>query len=139
MNYRDKYTVGQKFNFSKKIEDIDVHRFAELSGDKNPIHLDDNFAEKSVFKKRIVHGMLIASYISKILGNDFPGKGAIYLGQNLKFLAPVFIGDEIQIIVELQKIREDKPILVFSTLCFKKGEPTCFLEGEAIMKVSDND
>lgn len=93
----------------------DIDRFAEVTGDNNPVHLDDAYAASTRFGKRIAHGMFTVSIISAILGNDLPGHGSIYLGQEVKFKAPVYLGDEITVTVELVKYREDKRIATFST------------------------
>src|SRR5215469_6977994 len=77
----------------------DILLFAQVSGDHNPIHLDPNYAERSIFGKRIAHGFLIGSLISAVLGNELPGPGTIYLGQTLKFLAPIHIGDTVTVTV----------------------------------------
>src|SRR5688500_9560131 len=100
-----RYEIGQTASRTRTITDADVRAFAQISGDTNPIHLDDSYAAQSKFERRIVHGMLTASLISAILGNDFPGTGSIYLGQDIKFKAPVFIGDTITAAVELIKYR----------------------------------
>lgn len=84
-----------------EITDEMVRNFAELSGDKNPIHLDDEYAANTPFKKRIAHGMLVSSFFSTIIAEDYPGNGSIYLEQNLKFLKPCFIGDVVKFKVSL--------------------------------------
>lgn len=87
---------------TKKITITDslVGSYADLTGDKNPIHLDEGYAKKTFFKKRIAHGMLVSSFISSIIANDFPGEGSIYLSQELKFLKPCYIGDELEYVVK---------------------------------------
>ena len=85
--------IGTKASLSRTITEDDILLFALVSGDHNPIHLDAEYAEKTLFGKRIAHGFLIGSLISAVLGNDMPGPGSIYLGQTLKFLAPIHIGD----------------------------------------------
>lgn len=108
-----------------------VRDFANISGDRNPIHLDDNYAAKTLFKKRIAHGFLVGSLISSILGNDYPGEGTIYLSQTMKFLAPVYIEDEITTTVELIEI-QDKGRLLFNTFCINQDKKVV-LEGEALV------
>lgn len=126
--------IGDSYTEIFVLDDNKVKAFADVSGDKNPIHLDSNFAAKTIFKKNIVHGILVASLFSKILGNNLPGEGSIYLGQNLKFLRPVFVNEEIKIVVKIENIRQDKPIITLSTICYN-SENEIAVEGEAIMKL----
>jgi 3-hydroxybutyryl-CoA dehydratase len=114
------------------ITDDDVLAFARLTGDTNPVHLDDEYAAQTRFGRRIVHGAFGAGLISAVLGTQLPGPGAIYLHQTLDFLAPVFIGDTITATVEVIAIRSDKPILTCRTTCTNdRGERV--LDGEAIL------
>jgi len=129
-----KYRIGQKAKIKKYISEKDVLQFAHLVEDNNPIHLDEEFAKNSIFGKRIVHGMFGSSLISAVLGTKLPGPGAIYLSQTLQFLAPVFIDDTITAEVEVIKIRNDKPIIIFKTSCLNQNGDMV-LEGEAVMKV----
>ncbi len=110
-----------------------ITHFAEVSGDLNPIHLDPVEAARSPFGERIAHGILVASFISAVLGNDLPGPGSIYMGQTLKFLAPVRIGDVITASVEVIAAREDKRILTLRTECTNQDGAVA-LTGEAIVK-----
>ena len=128
-------TVGDKASVSKIFTDEDVLGFSNLSLDKNPIHLDQAFAEKSVFGKKIVHGMLVASLFSGLLGMKLPGEGSIYLGQSLSFTAPIYIGDEVTATVEVITIRPDKPIVTLRTFCVN-SEGVVVIEGEAVVKVA---
>ena len=125
-----KLNVGDSASRSKTITDADVHAFAAVSGDENPIHLDEEFAATTSFKKRIAHGMLSASLISAVLANDLPGRGSIYLGQTLKFVAPVFIGDEITARVTVTSVRDDKPIAKLETVCINQRDEVV-IKGEA--------
>lgn len=127
--------VGDNVSISKIFTDEDVLDFSNLSLDKNPIHLDQSFAEKSVFGRKIVHGMLVASLFSGLLGMKLPGKGSIYLGQSLSFTAPIYIGDEVTATVEVIKIRPDKPIVTLRTFCVN-SEGLVVVEGEAVVKVA---
>ncbi|MCF8070410.1 MAG: MaoC family dehydratase [Desulfobacterales bacterium] len=127
--------IGDKVTLSKVFTEEDVMQFAGLSTDTNPIHLDDSYAAGSVFKARIVHGLLVASLFSGLIGTELPGKGSIYLGQNLKFTAPVRIGEEVTASVQIVKIREDKPIVTLQTIC-ANSEGQVVIEGEAVVKVS---
>lgn len=125
-----KLNIGDSASRSKTITEVDVQTFAAVSGDENPIHLDEEFAATTRFKKRIVHGMLSASLISAVLANDLPGQGSIYLGQTLKFVAPVFIGDEITARVTVMSVRDDKPIAKLETVCVNQRDEIV-IKGEA--------
>ena len=125
--------IGTKASLSRTITEDDILLFALVSGDHNPIHLDAEYAEKTLFGKRIAHGFLIGSLISAVLGNDMPGPGSIYLGQTLKFLAPIHIGDTVTVTVKVVAIREDKRIITLHTDCTKQ-HGTLVLSGEATVK-----
>jgi len=127
--------VGDKASVSKIFTDEDVLDFSNLSLDKNPIHLDQTFAEKSIFGKKIAHGMLVASLFSGLMGMKLPGEGSIYLGQSLSFTAPIYIGDKVTATVEVIKIRPDKPIVTLRTFCVN-SEGLVVVEGEAVVKVT---
>lgn len=124
--------IGNRASRTKQILEADVQAFAQASGDTNSIHLDEAYAATTPFKRRIAHGMLTASLISAILGNDLPGMGTIYLAQEVKFKAPVYIGDTITASVELVKYREDKRIATFLTTCTNQ-DGVLVLEGEAVV------
>ncbi len=128
-------SVGDKITVTKIFTDEDVRGFSNLSLDRNPIHLDQAYAEKSIFGQRIVHGMLVASLFSGLLGVELPGDGSIYLGQKLSFTAPVYIGDEITATVEIINIRNDKPIVTLRTYCVN-GKGSIVIDGEAVVKIS---
>ena len=91
-----------------KITESLVNEYANLINDHNPIHLDENYAKSTPFKSRIAHGLLVSSFISSIIANDYPGKGSIYLSQNLKFIKPCYLGDELKYIVKLNKKENSK-------------------------------
>ncbi len=129
-----KWKIGDSVSVSKTITDAEIHAFAELSGDRNPLHLNDEFAAASRFGRRIAHGMLSASVISNAIGNHLPGTGALYLGQTLKFVAPVYPGDTVTAKVTVSKIRADKPILTLETICSNQRGET-LIEGEAVVMV----
>jgi 3-hydroxybutyryl-CoA dehydratase len=129
--------VGDTASLSKKITDADIRAFAELSGDFNPVHLDDEFARTTRFGRRIAHGMLGASLISTVLGTKLPGQGAIYLSQTLQFLAPVFPGDTVTAKVRVTKIKEGKPILTLETVCENQRGET-LIKGEAVVLLETN-
>ena len=96
-NKSPQFKPGDTASISKTITDGDIQKFADASGDHNPLHLDDEFAKATRFGRRIAHGMLSASLISAVIANQLPGQGSIYLGQTLKFVAPVFPGDTIHV------------------------------------------
>ena len=128
-------SLGQTAEYEKQVTDEDVHKFADISGDYNPIHLDDEFAKDSMFGARIAHGILTASHISAVIGYIFPGPGWIYLGQSLQFRAPVKIGDTVHTAVEVTDTVAEKNIVELSTIC-KVGD-TVVLKGTATIKSPD--
>jgi 3-hydroxybutyryl-CoA dehydratase len=111
------YQVGQTAFFEKKILEEHIIQFATVTEDNNPIHLDEEFAKKSIFKTRVSHGMLTASFFSTIFGTKFPGNGCIYLEQNLRFTNPVFLDDKVVATVTLTEIEPKSRILTFDTNC----------------------
>jgi 3-hydroxybutyryl-CoA dehydratase len=125
--------IGTQATLSRTITENDILLFAEISGDHNPIHLDVEYAERSFFGKRIAHGFLIGSLISAVLGNELPGPGSIYLGQTLKFLGPIHIGDTVIVTVKVVALREDKRIVTLHTECTNQ-HGTLVLSGEATIK-----
>lgn len=125
--------IGQKAQLSKTITDADVRAFAQLSLDTNPVHLDDEYAQQSLFGQRISHGMLYGSLISAVLGTQLPGPGAIYMGQTFKFLKPVYLNDTITAQVEVLTLNEEKHIATLQTTCVNQ-EGKLVLTGEATMK-----
>src|SRR5215217_5893080 len=125
-----KFTVGDSAEITKTITEADVQAFAGLTGDHNPVHVDNAFAKTTRFGRTIAHGMLTASLISSVLANKLPGEGSVYLGQTLKFVAPVFPGDEITARVVVREIREDKPIVKLETVCVNQREEIV-VRGEA--------
>lgn len=129
-----KLNAGDTAEITKRITEADVQAFADVTGDHNPIHLDEEFAKTTRFGKRIAHGMLTASLISSVLANKLPGEGSVYLGQTLKFVAPVFPGDEITARVIVRETREDKPIVKLETLCLNQNGETV-IRGEATVLV----
>ena len=126
--------LGDKVSVTKKFCETDINDFSKLSLDTNPLHLDAAYAKDSIFGQQIVHGMLVASLFSGLLGIELPGEGSIYLGQSLSFTGPVFIGDEVTATVEIVKIREDKPIITLRTYC-EKSDGSIVIDGEAVVKV----
>lgn len=130
-------TIGDRFSRTTKMTDERIRQFAAASGDTNSVHLDDDYAKQTRFGRRIAHGMLTASLISAILGNDLPGVGTIYLSQNVKFKAPVFIDDEITAEVEVTAYREDKRITTLKTTCTNQ-DGVVVVEGEAVVIAPEN-
>ena len=107
--------LGQTANFSKQVEEKDIQMFSAVSGDVNPVHLDEEFAAGTIFGERIAHGMLTGGVISAALVMKLPGPGCIYLGQTLRFSRPVKIGDRITVNLEVTDKRDDKKIITLST------------------------
>lgn len=126
--------IGDKFSTSKQITDQVVRAFAELSGDYNPIHLDDEFAQNTQFGRRIAHGMISGALISAVLGYEFKERRVVYLNQTLKFVAPVFIDDTVTATATITNIRADKPIVTLETVCTKQTGETV-VKGEAVIMV----
>jgi 3-hydroxybutyryl-CoA dehydratase len=109
--------VGDSAQISKTITEKDINDFARVSGDFNPVHLDQAYAEKTPFEGRIAHGLLSVGLLSALLGNILPGHGTIYLSQEVKFLAPVRIGDTIRAVVEVLELIYEKNRVKFRTTC----------------------
>lgn len=126
----DQIKVGDTAELSKTISETDVYLYAGISGDFNPAHINEVYAEKTFFKTRIVHGMLPAGFISAILGTELPGPGTIYIKQELEFLAPVHIGDTITARAEVVEVIAEKNRIRLKTTCFNQ-EGTIVLDGEA--------
>jgi 3-hydroxybutyryl-CoA dehydratase len=124
--------IGASASFSRTITEADIATYAELTGDRNPVHLDEQYAAGTRFGRRIAHGMLTAGLISAVLGTQLPGPGAIYLSQSLRFLAPVAIGDTITARVEVVAQRPEKRLLTLRTECVNQ-DGTPVLIGEAVV------
>ena len=131
--YFEDLTVGMSEAFSKTVSSSDVVGFAELTGDRNPIHLAQHFAAKTPFKTRIAHGLYTASLISAVLGTRLPGPGAIYISQTLNFRAPVRIGDTVHVQVEVVELIPERHRARLACTCSVDGEVV--LDGEALIKV----
>jgi len=121
--------VGDSASFSKTVTAADIDLFAQVTGDTNPVHLDEAYAAKTMFKGRIAHGMLTAGFISAVLGTKLPGPGSIYLSQSLKFKAPVRIGDTVRARVTITALDKEKGRCTFATTAHV-GD-TVVIEGEA--------
>src|SRR5215510_442982 len=126
---------GDKASRTQTISDEMIRSFADLTGDTNPVHLDDAYAASTRFGRRIAHGMIAAGLISATLANDLPGPGTVYLSQTLQFKAPVYPEDTITATVEVLAVKPNKPIVTLATVCTNQ-ENVVVLEGEAVVLVS---
>lgn len=122
--------IGQKAEIERIITDEDIKKFADVSGDRNPIHLNEEYAKKTFFKGRIAHGMLSAALISAVLANKLPGPGSIYLKQEIRFLKPIRIGDTILVTVEVIKKENEKERVILRTYCINQHRELV-VDGEA--------
>ena len=119
----EELNIGDKAEFSKTISETDIYLYAGVTGDFNPAHINEVYAKETHFKTRIAHGMLMAGFISTVVGNQLPGPGTIYMKQELEFLGPVRIGDTITAEVEVMEILEEKKHVRLRTTCVtQKGE-----------------
>lgn len=132
MNTITKFEVGQNASLSKSIMETDVYMIAEITGDYNPLHLDSEYAKKTLFKERIAHGVLSFGLISAVIGTKLPGKGTIYLNQNIKFIAPVYIGETITATVIISEIIPEKNKIILHTYCTNQ-DGKIVLDGEAMV------
>lgn len=131
--YFEDLSLGMTETYLKEVKSSDVIGFAEITGDRNPIHLSEHFAARTPFKGRIAHGLYTAGLISAVIGTRLPGPGAIYVSQTLRFLAPVKIGDHVEASVEVAALNEQRRRAELTCMC-KVGD-TVVLEGEAVVKV----
>ena len=125
--------VGMEASYERQVREEDILAFAALSGDRNPVHLDAEYAAGTIFKERIAHGMLTASYFSTIFGTRLPGPGCIYVSQSLSFRGPVRIGDDVRAVVVLNELIPAKRRAIFACDCSVKGKTV--LQGEAVLMV----
>lgn len=123
--------IGDKAQFSKQITEEEVLIFAKISGDDNPVHLDEEYAKQSMFKQRIAHGFLVGSLISAAIAKYLPGNGTVYLNQNMKFLAPVFFNDVITAYIQVLDFPKGSQVLL-STVC-KNQDQKIVIEGTALV------
>ena len=130
-------SLGQSAEINHVVTDADIRAFAEVSGDNNPVHLDEAYAAGTPFKTRIAHGMLSAGYISAMLGTRLPGPGAIYISQSMNFKRPVRIGDEVITRATVTGIDAERARVTLATVCEVAGKPV--LEGEAVVMVARRD
>ncbi len=128
----DQLTIGDSDRFSKTVTDTDIYLFAGVTGDFNPAHIDEAYAQGTFFKTRIAHGMLSAGFISAVIGTRLPGPGTVYMRQTLDFLAPVRIGDTVTATVEVIEKMQDKKRVRLKTTCVNQ-EGTRVLDGEALV------
>lgn len=128
------HKLGEKASIKNKITEDMIKWFSRLSGDENPIHFDEEYAKTTIFKKRIAPGILVSSFISAVIANKLPGKGSIYLKQDLKFRKPVYISDVITTEVEIIGINTEKSIIILSTKCINEDN-TIVIEGNASVKI----
>lgn len=127
----DELNIGDSASFTKVVTKEMIDTFAEISGDTNPVHLDPEYAKGTVFKENIAHGILVSGLISKVLGCDMPGYGAIYVSQTLNFLRPVKVNDEITATVEVLEKDDAKGRIKFKTFCVNQGGKKV-VDGEAV-------
>ncbi len=127
----EELAVGMERSLRKVVTDRDIQLFAEVSTDRNPVHLDDDYAQDTIFQGRIAHGMLTAGLISAVIGEQLPGHGTVYLGQNLKFMAPVRPGDTVEAVVRVMGIDHARRRVTLETFC-RVGD-TVVLKGEALV------
>ena len=125
--------LGMEASISKTVSEADIIAFADISGDKNPVHLDHDYAVRTMFKGRIAHGMLTGAYISAVFGMELPGPGCIYISQTLNFRGPVRIGDTVIAKVKVAELIQAKRRARFDCVCLVEGKSV--LEGEAILMV----
>ena len=129
------YKIGDRAEFCKTISESDVYMFAGITGDMNPVHIDERAAVQSFAKKRIVHGALVRGMISTVIGMKLPGPGTIYMEQDSRFIKPVYLGDTIRAAVEVEEIlNEKKGILKLSTVVSNQ-EDEIVLTGFAVVKI----
>ena len=124
--------IGQKAELKRTVTEEDIEKFADVSGDRNPIHLDEEFAKKTIFQGRIAHGMLSAAFISTVLASKLPGPGSIYLKQELIFKKPIRIGDTIIITVEVIDKDDEKERITLKTTCINQHNEMV-VDGKALV------
>ena len=129
-NTIDDFSIGQVFSFSVTLNKSDVESFAQLSGDINPLHMDEDFAQQRGFKGRVVHGLLLAGYLSKLVGVYFPGKHAVLHSVNINFLSPVYINDTITVECIVHQISLSTETLILKVVMKSIDGNTIFLRGK---------
>jgi 3-hydroxybutyryl-CoA dehydratase len=131
--YLEDLSVGMSASYSKTVTEADITLFAGVSGDDNPVHINEEFAVETVFKGRIAHGMFSAGLISAVLGTRLPGPGSIYVAQQLKFKAPVRIGDTLTATATVKEVDMERKRVILETMCSVRGKMV--VDGEATMMV----
>lgn len=131
--YFEELSVGQEASSSNRVTADVISAFADVSGDRNPVHVDADYAATTIFKERIAHGMLSAAYISAVFGMQLPGPGAIYISQTMNFKAPVKIGDDVVTTVKIAELVPEKKRARFECVCSVNGKPV--VQGEAVLMV----
>ena len=124
--------IGERAQFTKTLSESDICLYAGITGDFNPAHTNEEYARKTIFKTRIVHGMLTAGFISTVMANHLPGPGTIYISQRVNFLAPVRIGDTVTAVAEVAELYPDENRVRMKTYCLNQ-DGTKVLDGEAIV------
>jgi len=132
----EEISIGMCASYSQTITDADVKAFAGLSGDNNPVHMSDEYAEQSRFGRRIAHGLFSTSFFSAIFGTRLPGEGCVYVSQSVKFLKPVYIGDTVTATVTVKSIDTNKSRVFFDTICTVKNKKV--ITGEAEIFIPKN-
>ena len=128
----DEIHEGHTVSFVKMITDGDVRAFAAVSGDTNPIHLDDQYAAITRFGRRLAHGIYLGALVSKVLGTIFPGPGAVYISQVMNFVAPVYIGDEVEVRIRVERKHSESRQVILSTTVYARD--TEAMRGTAVLK-----
>ncbi len=129
----EKIEIGMEVSYSQTITDADIKAFSGISGDKNPVHMDDEYAKNSRYKKRIAHGMLSASFFSALFGTKIPGEGCVYVAQSLRFKRPVYLDDTVVASVTVTNVDLKKKRVFFQTVC--KVNNKIVIDGEAELYV----
>ena len=132
-HYIEDLTVGQSAYYTRTVTEADIQQFGAVSGDLNPLHFDDDYAKTTIFKGRIAHGMLSASFLSTVLGTQLPGAGSIFLNATIRFKAPVRIGDTVVATCTVREINLPRGRVIFDCVC-KVGDITV-IDGDAMVKV----
>ena len=125
----DDMHVDMEVKSKRIITETDINDFAKISGDFNPIHVDEEYAKKTRYKKKIAHGLMSASFFSALFGTKLPGSGCVYTSQSLRFKRPIFVGDEVNTIIKIKSIDKEQSKIVFTTQCIVKLKIA--IDGEA--------
>jgi 3-hydroxybutyryl-CoA dehydratase len=125
----DDMHVDMEVQSKRIITEADINDFAKISGDFNPIHIDEEYAKKTRYKKKIAHGLMSASFFSALFGTKLPGSGCVYTSQSLRFKRPIFVGDEVNTVIKIKSIDKEQSKIVFTTQCIVKLKIA--IDGEA--------